>query len=112
MSPSRSKRRLRTTAIPVLVSAATSTNGLTVEMTFNIAMADPSGKHAQFACSGKSISGVALKGGNSKIIVATVTVAYVNGNTVTCGYTKGTVTSSLSGALESFATQPVTNQVP
>lgn len=97
---------------PTFVSAATSTDGATVTITFSKAMADPSGKHAQFtvtvAGSGDAVTAAALNAATTKIDL-TLTTAVTSGQTVTVAYTAGTVVAADTGVLASFTAQAVTN---
>ena len=74
-------------------------------------MADPTGKHAEFAFndgSGRTFSAAAIGAANQ--IVLTVNGApIVQGATVTASYTLGTVLATDGGILASFAGQAVTN---
>ena len=73
-------------AAPTMVSRGTSTDGLSIEFTFNKAMADPSGKQSAITLSPtKTISSLALKAGNTSVIIATITAAYTTADTTITG---------------------------
>ncbi|MCX6686542.1 MAG: PGF-pre-PGF domain-containing protein [Methanoregula sp.] len=105
------------TPAPTFASATTNAAGTVITITFNKAMANPSGKEAQFtykigAAGGKTFSAAALNSDPTKIDLTTSGTAIAYGNTVTVSYTKGTVTAADTGVLESFTDQAVTNAMP
>ena len=78
-----------------------------VELIFDRNMADPTGLHSQFAVQGNSIDATtlscSLKEGDSSTIVVNFSPAYdIDITTIDAAYTRGTVTSSKGGILESF----------
>jgi len=110
--PAPSQPRIITS--PSFVSAATNAAGTVVTITFNKPMADPTGKHGQFAVhvgvTPVTVTAAAPNGSNQIDLTLATPVAI--GQTVTVAYTAGTVTSTDAGVLASFAAQPVTNAVP
>jgi uncharacterized repeat protein (TIGR02059 family) len=101
-------------APPILQSAATNTAGTVITLTFDKAMANPSGKHAQFSAtaagSARSITAAALNADTTKIDL-TLASAVTSGQTVTISYTAGDVTSADTSPLASFSGQSVINNV-
>lgn len=101
-------------AAPVLQSAATSTDGSKVILTFDKAMADLSGKHSQFSVtsngSGNAVTAAAL-GTNTKSVELTLMTPTVFGQTVTVSYAPGTVTAADGGMLAAITEYPVANNV-
>ncbi|MBB6673782.1 SwmB domain-containing protein [Cohnella nanjingensis] len=98
---------------PSFVSATTNATGTIVTVSFNKAMADPTGTHGQFAVNVgggfNPVTAAALNGTNK--IDLTLTTPVTSGQTVTVAYTAGTVTAANTMALASFAPQTVTNAV-
>jgi hypothetical protein len=82
-----------------------------VEIQFDIPMADPAGKHEQFGVSVNSapatLSSAALKAGDLYTIVLTLPTPLAGTETVLVNYTQGDVTSSTGGVLLSFTDQTV-----
>ncbi len=101
---------------PELVSAAvTSTGGL--ELTFDMAMADPSADAAAFSArrsdgSMRTGTAAALKAGDPTTIVLTLSALLRGGEVFTAAYTPGSVISSDGKTLEAFSNTPVTNGLP
>lgn len=104
----------RARAKPALLSAETSTNGLVVTLTFSKEMTDPSGKHAQFACtvagSSRAVTGASLNVVKSKIDL-TLGSAAAKDQTILLSYTAGDIHSADSGYLSTFLNYNVTNKV-
>ncbi|MCP4312014.1 MAG: hypothetical protein GY790_12180, partial [Bacteroidetes bacterium] len=77
-----------------------------VEITFDRNMADPTGKHLEFAVEDNGVSvtpsSCALKSGDPTTILLYVTPNLNTSNPITVAYTKGTVTAESTGVLESF----------
>jgi uncharacterized repeat protein (TIGR02059 family) len=100
-------------AAPIVSSAITGRNNDRVTISFDKAMADPSGQQSAFTVTvGGSpvvVSSVALNADTTKIDLILSTPITTNG-TVTFAYTKGSVTSSDGGILKTFAAQNATNQ--
>ncbi len=100
---------------PAFVSATTNAAGTIVTVTFNKPIADPTGKHGQFAVEVNSVTdavyAAALNGDTTKIDL-TLATPVTSGQTVTVAYTAGTVTAADTVLLGSFAPQNVTNTVP
>jgi uncharacterized repeat protein (TIGR02059 family) len=99
---------------PTFVSAETSEDGETVTVTFSKTMADPSGKHAQFAVddgAANAVTAAALNEDTTKIDL-TLTNVIENGDTVTVSYTAGDVEAADGGVLGDFEAESVTNNVP
>jgi len=97
---------------PTLQSAATSVDGSKIVLSFDKAMADPSGKHAQFSVvssgSGNAVTAATL-GTDTKTIELTLTTPVVYGQIVKASYTAGTVAAADGGMLTAFTDQMVTN---
>lgn len=101
--------------VPEFVSAATNATGDAITITFSKAMADPSGKHAEFSFNdgfARTFSAAALNADPTKIDLTVFGPAIANDATVTVSYTVGTVTASDGSVLATFVDQPVTNIVP
>ena len=101
---------------PSFVSAATDAAGLQIEVKFDKAMADPTGKHAQFTVNNGAanpVTAAALKSGDATVIILTLTNAILNAQTVTVAYTAGAapVTDADTGVLATFTAQTVNNTV-
>jgi hypothetical protein len=98
--------------IPTVSSAqVTDENKDKVVLTFTAALdATSTPATTDFALAGKTISSVVVSGST---VTITVSVAYANGNTITCDYTSGT--TKLKGAngknVASFSSQAVTNNI-
>jgi carbon monoxide dehydrogenase subunit G len=77
-----------------------------VEITFDRNMADPTGKHLEFAVqdNGVNVTSIscALKAGDPTTIVVYVSPNLDTDHAIAVSYTKGTVTAESTGALESF----------
>jgi hypothetical protein len=103
---------------PSFTSGATNTAGTAINITFNKAMANPTGDQAQFNYSinggpAQPFSAAAIDPSNpDNITLKTSGTSIVNGNTVTVNYTAGTVKSADGGVLATFNNKPVTNNVP
>jgi hypothetical protein len=80
-----------------------------VEITFDRAMADPTGKHLEFAVQDNGVAVTStscqLKAGDPSTIIVFVSPNLNISNTITVAYTKGTVTAASGGILESFSFQ-------
>ncbi|MDD4844224.1 MAG: X2-like carbohydrate binding domain-containing protein, partial [Anaerotignum sp.] len=98
---------------PQLLSAATNTEGTEIHLAFDKAMADPNGKHDQFAImvngSINPATAVARKIGDNSTLALTLTNALTGGETITAAYTQGDVEAADSGILSTFSAQAVTN---
>ena len=104
-------------APPTFVSAATNTTGTVITITFNKAMANPTGKQAQFTYKinggvAQLFSAAALNAVTTNIDLTTSGTAIKNGDVVTVSYTAGTVLAADNGVLATFTNQPVTNNMP
>lgn len=101
--------------IPVLLAAATNTEGTAFELNFNTPMADPSGMHGQFSGThdGSSVNFTAasLKNGENTTIILTLNNPVLVNEVLKVSYTAGTVTSAEGVALESFSNREVVNLV-
>lgn len=101
---------------PAFVSAATSSDGTQVIITFTRSMASPAGKHAAFTVlvngSSRTISSAALDSTITKKIILTLDTAVASGSTVTVSYTAGTVTAADGAKLSSFTAKTVNVLVP
>ena len=105
-----------TPAAPLLQSAATSTDGTKVILTFNKAMAAPTGESAEFAVIVNDnldpVIGTALDPSDAKNIVLTLTTPIAYDDDVTVSYPPGgSIESSDGGVLATFTDQAVTNMV-
>ncbi|MDF9409403.1 MAG: Endo-1,4-beta-xylanase A precursor [Pelotomaculum sp. PtaB.Bin013] len=100
---------------PVVTSAATNNAGNKIILTFNKAMADPAGKHAQFTVTvggtPDAVTAAALNADPQKIELTLANPIY-HGDVITIGYTAGTVVAADGGVLATFAGQAVTNNGP
>jgi len=93
---------------PTLVSTATSTDGLSVVLTFNKTMAaSPSWTGISFSPS-RTVNGSSQSGST---ITFTVSAAFASTDNITISYTPGTITSGDNGILAGFTGQSVTNNV-
>jgi len=104
-------------AAPTFVSAATNAAGNTITITFSKAMADPAGKHGEFAykingTADQTFSSAALNADTTKIDLTTSGTAIAYGDVITVSYTAGTVKAADNGVLATFANQAVTNNMP
>jgi uncharacterized repeat protein (TIGR02059 family) len=102
---------------PIFVSAATNAAGTVITITFNKAMANPSGKQASFTykiggVAAGSFSVAALNATTTKIDLTCSGTAIASGNSVTVSYTAGTVAASDGGVLATFTDQAVSNNMP
>ena len=100
---------------PLLSSAETSTNGLTVSMTFSHAMSATGLNKANFTVKqsdvSKTISSIALDGVDAQIVNLTMSSALTTGTTLTVAYTKGTAVDTNGEYLDTFAATEITNNV-
>ncbi|MDD5312785.1 MAG: SwmB domain-containing protein [Dehalococcoidia bacterium] len=104
------------TASPIFVSAATDVAGTTISITFNKAIANPAGKHAEFTYKvngglAQNFSAAALNADPTRIDLTCAGTAIAFGDVVTVSYTKGTVLAADGGVLDSFVDQAVTNNM-
>ncbi len=107
---------------PQFVSGETSEDGLTVKVTFDRAMADPTGKHGQFTSNVSSggntttrdigFTAATLSHDDAKTIELTISSAIQNGYTVKLNYTAGDVESADGAGLATFTDKPISNSVP
>jgi len=100
------------TAPPTVTAASVNAAGTVLTLTFNKAMANPAGKHAQFAAndgSARTFSAAALNADTTKIDLTISGSAIYIGATVTASYTVGTVVAGDGGVLATFSGQAVTN---
>jgi len=105
---------------PVFGSAATNADGTVITITFDKAMADPTGEEGAFSYQvngggALGFSGAPLNADPTKIdLFNTAPGTIVHGDTVTVSYSDatGSVTSADGGVLASFIAEPVTNNVP
>lgn len=112
-----------TTASAVTLSSiATSTDGTKLILSFNKAMADPTGKHTEFTVKLNGYSSntartltlnttAAALGSDPTTIELTMQNPIQLGDVVTVSYT-GTITSSGAAALDAFTNTAVTNTIP
>jgi autotransporter-associated beta strand protein len=102
---------------PTFASATTNTAGTSINISFNKAMASPTGDQSQFTYSingsaAQPFSAAALDSNTSIIDLTTSGTAIAYGNTITVNYTAGTVKSADGGVLASFNNKAVTNAMP
>jgi len=109
-----------TTALvaPLVTAIASNLAGTRVEITFDKAMADPTGKHAQFTYSLDGVAGTfsaaALDPDSTSVIVLTVVGQIVGADhdpplALTVSYTAGTVLAADGGVLATFSGTAATN---
>jgi hypothetical protein len=95
--------------VPNFIFAAQSTS---VEIQFDRTMNDPAGKEDQFTLivngSPVTITSASLKPGDPYTIVLTIASPLTGSETVSVSYTRGDVSATSGGLLESFGSQPVT----
>jgi predicted GH43/DUF377 family glycosyl hydrolase len=108
-----------TITTPTVSSAATSTNGNTITVTFNKAIATlPSDAHTEFTYTAGSTTGLAFTAAvndtNPDAIDLTTAapITYADGSTVTLQYTGTDVLATDGGVLGNITIQSVTNNVP
>jgi len=99
---------------PRFVSATTNRAGTIITITFDKAMADPSGKHGEFsykvdAGAAQSFSSAELASDTTKIKLTCSGTRIRKGVTATVSYVAGTVVCAEGVALNSFTDEPVTN---
>ncbi len=99
---------------PQLQSAASSEDGTTVSLTFDLDIADPSAEAANFAFTeggtAITVSSVSLDATDSKVVVLTLETA-INSSSAALqvSYTPGNLQSSEGGMVEAFGPTDVTN---
>jgi len=91
---------------PTLSSAATSTDGLTVTLTFNKTMGSSPSATGFSLSPTKTISGITQSGST---LVLTVSAAFASGDAITVTYLPGTIVAGDLGVLAGFTGQAVTN---
>lgn len=100
---------------PQLATAETSTDGLTVALTFSHAMSATGLDKANFTVKqsdvSEAISSIALDGSDAQIVNLTMSSALTTGTTLTVAYTKGTAVDTNGEYLATFAATAVTNNV-
>jgi uncharacterized repeat protein (TIGR02543 family) len=98
---------------PQLISAATNIEGTEIHLTFDKAMADPNGKHAEFTImvngSSNPATAAARKIGDNSTLVLTLTNALTGGETIAAAYSRGDVEAADGGILSTFSATAVTN---
>ncbi len=103
---------------PTINGAETNVTGSIITITFNKAMANPSGDEGQFnyqinGGANQAFSVSALHPGDSTSIDLTTSgTAIAYGDAVTVNYTAGTVVAEDGGVLASFVGQSVVNSMP
>ncbi len=103
-------------SVPAVIGATTNEAGTVITITFNKAMSNPAGKHAEFTYrinsgSVQSISAAALNADETKIDLTVSGTPIAYGDTVTVSYTGTDITATDTGVLESFADRSVDNNV-
>jgi len=99
---------------PVLLAANSSEDGLSVVLSFDKPMKDPSGEQTSFSIShngGNTINKIELKQGYDSLFVLSLQNAIPFGAEISLSYTKGNIQSSGGAYLESFADSTVINNV-
>lgn len=96
---------------PIFQSAAPTQDGSRILLTFDKAMADPAGKHGQFAIlvnknSSRTVTAAALKTDDNMTIELTLDSALNSGDTYEVAYTEGDVSSADGGRLRTFSWAP------
>ena len=101
---------------PELVSAASDSRGRTIILTFNKAMANPAGKHAQFSATvnsvARSFSAAALDADPVKINLTLTGPGLVDVQPVVVSYTPGDVAAADGSPLLAFAASVANNGPP
>ena len=116
---------------PVQTSAVTNADGTQIELTYDKAMADPSGKKDSYSVKKETMASITsrgtrdvvnyqtiamskieMKAGTANVYVLTLDSAIVNGEKITIDYTPGTIQSMDGGKLAGFIDATVTNRVP
>jgi len=104
------------TTEPVVVQAVTGNNRKHINVKFNIAMADPVGKHGQFTVTVNNINNMvtdaALLSSDSTIVVLTVNSAVFYNDIVKLSYTAGDVAAANGQSLNSLSDFSVSNAYP
>lgn len=96
---------------PTFLSAETSVNGKSIELSFDKNMADPSGQESSFSLDiSIAVTSVMLKSGNPQVLVLDLDERVHYGQSVTVSYMQGTVESEDGGLLGSFS-ESVINSV-
>jgi len=102
-------------AYPTVSSAATSTDGLSVEVIYSKTMpASPTFDGISFSgttSGAHPATGATRDGTNTSKVIYTIGTALVSAETVTMAYTAGDVVSNDGGVLQNFTGQIVTNNV-
>jgi len=99
---------------PQFLSAASTSDGAEIEVTFNKAMTDPSAETTSFRVTVNSVDQIAiqqadLKNNDSTTIMLTLAQQIESGDRVTISYQAGDVRSADGGVLASFDSQDVYN---
>lgn len=100
---------------PRLLSATVSSTGMTIQLTFDDPMSDPTGKQSEFLLKVnnvvREITSISLDA-DTHVFNMFFANKISSGDNVTLSYTKGTVKSATNVYLESFANRSVNNGVP
>lgn len=100
---------------PVLLSAASTSDGAKILLTFDKVMANPSGKHAQFSVKVNGNTNIVVSSylnADPTIIELTLTSQVSYGQIITTSYTQGTIIDSIGLPLASFSLVSTTNNAP
>jgi len=102
---------------PAVTGATTNAAGTVITITFNKAMNNPAGKHAEFKYKigsgpAQSFSAAALNADPTRIDLITAGTPIAYGDTVKVSYTGADITATDTGVLVSFAGQSVDNAMP
>ncbi len=98
---------------PILLTSSTASDGLSIELTFNKAMGNPTGKHAQFAYKSggvdKVFTSANLKDGDNTTIQLVTEDTLVYSDILTVSYVPGDAYSQDNGFLTAFSLVSVSN---
>jgi FKBP-type peptidyl-prolyl cis-trans isomerase len=102
---------------PAITGATTNAAGTVITITFNKAMTNPTGKHAEFTYqinggSVQSISAAVLNAFPTKIDLKTSGTPIAYGDTITLSYAGTDITATDGGVLESIRSLSVDNAMP
>lgn len=99
--------------VPTFVSAASGTDGTTIQLGFTQVLADPTGQESAFTVTVNSqnaeVASAALLQSDAKNIVLTLTSGFYKGDTVTVAYTPGTLLSAIEVPAPAFSSKVTNN---
>jgi len=97
--------------VPTFVSASSSTDGTSIQITFNQLIADPSTQLSNFTVTINSISNqitsVGLLSASNRVVILTLASAIHNGDAITVTYNPGTLASTIGVPVPTFTSQVV-----